>query len=108
MPQAREQKGSSQSCIVVTGRQELPDRVNCLITWIWSETSFILHRLKNGSCKCRWLRKDKEIKLQEQKNQSSDKSSAKKPSGMAEWSNGWAAGRMTASIKDSSNAVMRM
>lgn len=105
---AREQKGSPQSCIMVTGRQHLQDHVNCMRLWIWSETSSILHCLKNGSCKCRWLRKDKEMKLQEQKNKSSDKSSAKKLSGMAEWSNGWAAGRMTASIKDSSNAVMRM
>ena len=108
MPLATEQKRSPQSCIVVTGKQQFPDCVSYIISWIWFETSFILHRLKNGSCKCRWLRKDKEVKLQEQKNQSSDKSSAKKPSGMAEWSNGWAAGRMTASIKDSSNAVMRM
>ena len=27
---------------------------------------------------------------------------------LAEWSNGWAAGRMTSTLRDSSNAVMRM
>ena len=26
----------------------------------------------------------------------------------AEWSNGWAAGRMTSTMRDSTNAVMRM
>ena len=54
---------------------------------------------------CRWLRKDKEMRLEEQK---SGKGSAQKAPPTAVWSNGWAAGRMTASMKDSSNAVMRM
>ncbi len=36
------------------------------------------------------------------------KDSKKEDTGMAEWSNGWAAGRMTSTLKDSSNAVKRM
>ena len=48
------------------------------------------------------------MRLQEQRSQSSEKGSAQKAPLMAGWSNGWAAGRMTSSMKDSSNAVMRM
>ena len=59
-------------------------------------------------CLRRWLRKDKELRLQKLKTQSSDKTSGQKQAAAATWSNGWAAGRMTSSIKDSSNAVMRM
>ena len=36
------------------------------------------------------------------------KDSSKDDADMAQWSNGWAAGRMTSTLKDSSNAVMRM
>ncbi len=56
----------------------------------------------------RWLRKDKELRLEEQKVQRSGKDAKSEKPGMATWSNGWTAGRMTASMKDSSNAVMRM
>ena len=57
---------------------------------------------------CRWLRKDKELRLEEQKMQRSGKDAKSEKPSMATWSNGWTAGRMTASMKDSSNAVMRM
>ena len=54
---------------------------------------------------CRWLRLElKEKKAKEQKDWSPDKQDVN----MAEWSNGWAAGRMTSTLRDSSNAVMRM
>ena len=56
----------------------------------------------------RWLRKDKDLRLEEQKMQRSGKDAKNKTPSMATWSNGWTAGRMTASMKDSSNAVMRM
>lgn len=70
--------------------------------------SAVLQLLQSWVPTCRWLRKDKEIHLQEQKSLSSEKGSAQKAPPQAAWSNGWAAGRMTASMKDSSNAVMRM
>ena len=57
---------------------------------------------------CRWLRKDKELRLEEQKMRRSGKDAKSEKPSMATWSNGWTAGRMTASMKDSSNAVMRM
>ena len=48
------------------------------------------------------------MRLEEQKMQRSGKDTKSEKPSMATWSNGWTAGRMTASMKDSSNAVMRM
>ena len=55
---------------------------------------------------CRWLREEKR-----QRKESSNGVQGKDVSNkidLAQWSNGWAPGRMTASIRDSSNTVMRM
>ena len=71
-------------------------------------SSAILQHVQNWAAICRWLRKDKEVRLKEQKTQSSKEGSGQKAPQMAAWSNGWAAGRMTSSIKDSINAVMRI
>ncbi len=68
----------------------------------------MLQLVQSWSASYRWLRKDKEERLQEQKSQSSEKGSGQKAPPAAVWSNGWAAGRMTSSMKNSSNAVMRM
>lgn len=54
----------------------------------------------------RWLREEKR-----QRKQLSNGLKGKNASNkidLAQWSNGWAPGRMTASIRDSSNTVMRM
>ena len=58
---------------------------------------------------CRWLREEKEhrrLAAKEQQEQLSN-GAGKKPE-VAAWSNGWTSGRMTSSLKNSSNAVMRM
>ncbi len=63
-------------------------------------------KLNMGLACYRWLREEKlERKLAARK-QTSDKDTNKID--LAQWSNGWAPGRMTASIRDSSNTVMRM
>lgn len=54
----------------------------------------------------RWLREEKRLRKLAAKKQTDDKDSNKID--LAQWSNGWAPGRMTASIRDSSNTVMRM
>ena len=56
---------------------------------------------------CRWLREEKELRRQAAKDQQLSNGAGKKPE-MAAWSNGWTSGRMTSSLKNSSNAVMRM
>ena len=55
---------------------------------------------------CRWLRAEKRER-QQQSNGIKDNDASNKID-LAQWSNGWAPGRMTASIRDSSNTVMRM
>jgi hypothetical protein len=57
---------------------------------------------------CRWLREEKRIRKEATEQQQVDGMDAKKKPAVAAWSNGWASGRMTSSLKDSSNAVMRM
>lgn len=59
-------------------------------------------------CCHRWLREEKRIRKQAIDKQQADGMDAKKKPAMAAWSNGWVSGRMTSSLKDSSNAVMRM
>lgn len=54
----------------------------------------------------RWLREEKRLRKQS-KSKAVDQDTANKID-LAQWSNGWAPGRMTASIRDSSNTVMRM
>ncbi|KAL0041364.1 hypothetical protein WJX79_000921 [Trebouxia sp. C0005] len=54
----------------------------------------------------RWLREEKRERKLAARKQTSDKDTNKID--LAQWSNGWAPGRMTASIRDSSNTVMRM
>ena len=61
----------------------------------------------NKACVCcRWLREEKRERKLAARKQTSDKDTNKID--LAQWSNGWAPGRMTASIRDSSNTVMRM
>ena len=61
----------------------------------------------NKACVCyRWLREEKRERKLTARKQTSDKDTNKID--LAQWSNGWAPGRMTASIRDSSNTVMRM
>lgn len=52
----------------------------------------------------RWLREEKRLRKQSEQKQTNDSNKID----LAQWSNGWAPGRMTASIRDSSNTVMRM
>jgi hypothetical protein len=55
----------------------------------------------------RWLREEKQLRKVAIANKEANGQS--KPSvKMASWSNGWAPGRMTSTLKDSSNAVLRM
>ena len=58
----------------------------------------------------RWLREEKAQRKAAKAQQEEQGSSREAKHGMqmAEWSNGWAPGRMTASLRDSSNTVMRM
>ena len=93
------------------GVQSLQDRRASFNTHMASDVRFsrFLYSFEQRcTAVCRWLRKDKEVRLQEQRSQDSEKGSAQKAPPAAIWSNGWAAGRMTSSMKDSSNAVMRM
>ena len=53
---------------------------------------------------CRWLREEKRLRKQSEQKQTNGSNKID----LAQWSNGWAPGRMTASIRDSSNTVMRM
>ena len=62
--------------------------------------------LSMGMACCRWLREEKRERKLAARKQTSDKDTNKID--LAQWSNGWAPGRMTASIRDSSNTVMRM
>ena len=57
---------------------------------------------------CRWLRQEKKEKLI--RKAAGLGSSSQKPgdSILPQWNNGFISGRMTSSLKDSSNAVMRM
>lgn len=55
----------------------------------------------------RWLREEKALRKAAKAQQGSS-GEEKHGIQMAEWSNGWAPGRMTASLRDSSNTVMRM
>lgn len=55
---------------------------------------------------CRWLREEKRQRKQHSNGAKGKVASNKLD--LAQWSNGWAPGRMTASIRDSSNTVMRM
>ena len=57
------------------------------------------------SC-CRWLRE--ETKHKSKAPSAADGGKADAEMVLAEWSNGYAPGRMTSSLKHSSNAVMRM
>ena len=54
-----------------------------------------------------WLRKEKGRKLA---NRASGKGAkpASAAASLPQWSNGYSSGRLTSSLKDSSNAVMRM
>ncbi|KAK9909943.1 hypothetical protein WJX75_009834 [Coccomyxa subellipsoidea] len=55
----------------------------------------------------KWLREEKQLRKVAIANKEANGQS--KPSvKMASWSNGWAPGRMTSTLKDSSNAVLRM
>lgn len=54
----------------------------------------------------RWLREEKKQRKQSARDQAGSAKANKIE--LADWSNGWAPGRMTASIRDSSNTVMRM
>lgn len=53
----------------------------------------------------RWLREEKELRKTAKANEQGK--GVEKPK-VATWSNGWAPGRMTSTLKDSSNAVLRM
>jgi len=53
----------------------------------------------------RWLREEKELRKTTKANEQGK--GVEKPKA-ASWSNGWASGRMTSTLKDSSNAVLRM
>ena len=55
----------------------------------------------------RWLREEKRIRKQIQEQQAGSAGVKKQPAPV-QWSNGYTSGRMTSSLKDSSNAVMRM
>ena len=55
---------------------------------------------------CRWLREEK--RQRKQLSVGAKGKDASNKIDLAQWSNGWAPGRMTASIRDSSNTVMRM
>ncbi len=55
----------------------------------------------------RWLREEKQLRRiasASKEGKGGDKPSLK----LASWSNGWAPGRLTSTLKDSSNAVLRM
>ena len=54
----------------------------------------------------RWLRKEKQRKLAERGTDQG--SSEPSPASLPQWSNGYTSGRLTSSLKNSSNAVMRM
>ena len=57
---------------------------------------------------CRWLRKEKQRKLAERA-AATDSSDAGRPvMVLPQWSNGYVSGRLTSSLKDSTNAVMRL
>ncbi|KAK9817277.1 hypothetical protein WJX72_012172 [[Myrmecia] bisecta] len=57
----------------------------------------------------RWLRQEKaERKAKQAQQKAADMTDDGEALDMASWSNGWAPGRMTSSLRDSSNTVMRM
>ena len=59
----------------------------------------------------RWLREeaaDSKAAAKKRRDQGEEKTEDAGRIEMAVWSNGWAAGRLTSTLKDSSNAVMRM
>ncbi len=56
---------------------------------------------------CRWLREELAQRKAARKAATKGAGAGAKPD-VATWSNGWAAGRMTSSLRDASNAVMRM
>ncbi len=61
-------------------------------------------------CASRWLRREKEERQARHEEEAAQVEGGRggEDLSMASWNNGWAAGRLTASIKLSSNAVMRM
>ncbi len=85
------QKAPSICCLTCGGRD-----TNCM-----HEQNLIM-----GLACYRWLREEKRERKLAARKQTSDKDTNKID--LAQWSNGWAPGRMTASIRDSSNTVMRM
>lgn len=56
----------------------------------------------------RWLRQEKEEKEARRKAEGPGGGKGSVTSGLAEWNNGWAPGRLTSSLAGSSNTVMRM
>ena len=67
---------------------------------------YIVAMLSTEMPMCRWLREEK--RQRKQLSVGAKGKDASNKIDLAQWSNGWAPGRMTASIRDSSNTVMRM
>ena len=79
----------------------------CCLTCDGKDTNCMHEQnLSMGMACYRWLREEKRERKLAARKETSDKDTNKID--LAQWSNGWAPGRMTASIRDSSNTVMRM